>query len=418
MEDNPNHDWTDYRVNWESTLVASLLQPDVWHYEVAPWPERVFAGKYPARAGSPERSPIPPAYATELQTVMNALNDLDQPQAEWASGTTGLGVLVSDSLMFERGGPSSSDEHMGSFYGLAMPLVKRGMPVTPVQLENIDLPKYLNGFHVLLLTYQGMKPLTAQVHEALADWVNQGGVLVMADDDSDPFNAVREWWNSNGLNFATPRLHLFAQLGLENQPSLAEATPRRVGKGAIVWLRRNPVEFTANAQSEAVLVEAVKKAVELSKSSWREANHLLLRRGPYVVAAGLEESVQAEPPALSGRFVNLLDPELAVRTRVTVAPGSRYFLLDLSRKRGSRPMVLASACRSRVTATGRRALTMTVEGVEDTAAIVLVYWPGTPPRAATLAGKPLDVAQDSASDHLVWLRFTNRSQPRELRLSR
>ena len=25
VEDNPDHDWTDYRVNWESTMVASLL---------------------------------------------------------------------------------------------------------------------------------------------------------------------------------------------------------------------------------------------------------------------------------------------------------------------------------------------------------------------------------------------------------
>lgn len=415
VEDNPNHDWTDYRVNWESTLVASLLQPEVWHYEVAPWPERVFAGKYRAHAGSPERSPIPPAYATELQTVMNALNDLDQPQVAWQCGTIGLGVLVSDSLMFERGGHSSSDEHMGCFYGLAMPLVKRGLPVTPVQLENSNLPKYLDPFRVLLLTYQGMKPLNPQVHLALANWVKQGGVLVVADNDADPFNSVREWWNGDGLSFATPRLHLFAQLGLENSPSPPDGTPMRVGKGAVLWLRHNPVEFTEN---ESNLIDAVKAAVKLSKSAWHEANHLLLRRGPYLVAAGLEESNPAEPLALSGRFVNLLDPDLAVKDRVTVMPGARYFLLDLDRKRGSRPLVLASACRSRVTAGERGSLSMKIEGVEDTPAVVLIYWPGSRPRTVTLEGKPLAIAQYSASDHLLWLRFTNRSIPRELSLSR
>ena len=47
--------WEDYRVNWESTLVASLLQPDVWRYEVAPWPERVFGGSYPKKAQREER---------------------------------------------------------------------------------------------------------------------------------------------------------------------------------------------------------------------------------------------------------------------------------------------------------------------------------------------------------------------------
>ncbi|MBC8107609.1 MAG: hypothetical protein H7Z14_13545, partial [Anaerolineae bacterium] len=48
IEDNANHSWHDYRTNWESTLVASLLQPEVWHYEIMPWPHRVFEKKYPA----------------------------------------------------------------------------------------------------------------------------------------------------------------------------------------------------------------------------------------------------------------------------------------------------------------------------------------------------------------------------------
>ncbi len=101
IEDNPNHDWEDYRINWESTLVASLFQPEVWRYEVAPWPERVFGGRYPRR--STERAPMPPSYATEVQTVINALNDMNQRQVEWDCGTTDIGVLVGDSLMFERG---------------------------------------------------------------------------------------------------------------------------------------------------------------------------------------------------------------------------------------------------------------------------------------------------------------------------
>ena len=29
IEDNPDHSWDDYRTNWESTLVASLLWPEV-----------------------------------------------------------------------------------------------------------------------------------------------------------------------------------------------------------------------------------------------------------------------------------------------------------------------------------------------------------------------------------------------------
>ena len=140
IEDNANHDWTDYRVNWEATLVASLLQPDVSHYEVAPWPERIFGGSYPRNAAAGVRQGIPPAYATELQTVMNALNDMDQRNVEWNCASAGFGLLVGDSLMFERGDPTPSDSHLGQVYGLALPFVKRGIPITPVQLENVTSP--------------------------------------------------------------------------------------------------------------------------------------------------------------------------------------------------------------------------------------------------------------------------------------
>ncbi|MDB6110103.1 MAG: hypothetical protein JWR69_1853, partial [Pedosphaera sp.] len=197
IEDNPDHDWNDYRVNWESTMVASLLQPEVWRYEVAPWPERIFGGKYPHRGKAEDRKSMPPAYATEVQTVINALNDMNQKQVAWDCGTTGIGVLVGDGLMFQRGEPEGSESHMSDVYGMALPLLKRGMPVTPVQLENVTVPKYLDGFRLLLLSYHGMKPLSAEVHGPLVKWVKQGGVLVVCDDDSDPYRKVREWWNSD-----------------------------------------------------------------------------------------------------------------------------------------------------------------------------------------------------------------------------
>ena len=47
VEDNPRHTWLDYRTNWQSTLTASLVQPEVWRYEVMPWPQRVFQGRHP-----------------------------------------------------------------------------------------------------------------------------------------------------------------------------------------------------------------------------------------------------------------------------------------------------------------------------------------------------------------------------------
>jgi len=414
VEDNPNHDWEDYRVNWESTLVASLFQPEVSHYEVAPWPERVFAGTYPRKGKPEEREAIPPAYATELQTVMNALNDMNQSRVKWDCGTTGMGVLVSDSLMFQRGDPTPSDPHLSHVYGLALPLLKRGMPVTPVQLENLTVTNYLDGFRLLLLSYHGQKPLSPEVHAPLANWVKRGGVLVVVDDDTDPYNSVPDWWNSDGHSYPTPRGHLFVQLGLVwKKMALAEGEFAKVGQGGVLWLRENPAKLAASADGDARLVQAVKQAASHTRLKWRETSHLLLRRGPYLIAAGLDESVPGEAKELRGRFVNLFDPQLRVSDAVRLTPSSRFFLLDLKPVRSDETRVLASACKVLPTKRSPTQLVLTVDGVGHTPAIVLLHTP-RPPREITLAGQPVKDFEYSASEKLLWIHFPNKTCPREL----
>ena len=413
VEDNPEHDWEDYRVNWESTLVASLFQPEVWHYEVAPWPERVFGGTYPRKGKPGERESIPPAYATELQIVMNALNDMNQSRVEWDCGTTGLGLVVSDSLMFQRGEPTPSDPHLSHVYGLALPLLKRGMPVTPVQLENLSVTNYLDGFRLLLLSYHGQKPLSAEVHAPLSIWVKRGGVLVVVDDDSDPYNRVREWWNSDGHHYATPREHLFEKLGLVEGTTITEGELVKAGKGGVLWLRENPARLAASAEGDTRLVQTIRQTAARSRLKWRETNHLLLRRGPYLVAAGLDESVAGEARELRGRFINLFDPNLRVNETVKLAPGSRLFLLDLKSVRGNEPRVLASGCKSLRKHQSTSQIALTVEAVGRTPGIVLLHAPKLP-RAVTLASQPVEDVEYSADEKLLWVRFLNEASPREL----
>jgi hypothetical protein len=411
IEDNPNHDWTDYRVNWESTLAASLFQPEISKFEVAPWPERVFGGRYPRSVAPEDRKPIPPSYATELQTVFNALNDMKQSRVEWDCGTTGIGVLVSDSLMFQRGQPTPSDPYLGNVYGLAMPLLKHGLPVTPVQLENVTVPDYLDGFHILLLSYDGQKPLSPEVHPPLADWVKRGGVLIFCDKDADPYLKVHEWWNSNGKNYATPREPLFELLGLDK--SVTAGQFNRIGKGGLIWMCERPAELSTSAQGAARVVAAAELAAKKIQRKWRDTNYLLLRRGPYLVAAGLDESTEGNPRALHGRFVNLFDSELRVQNDISISPGSRRFLLDLDAVRTGRPHLLAAACKALLKEQARHQISFTVEGVGETPAIMLLESIKAP-RGVTLAGKNLTTFEYSAKERLLWIRFENATVPRAL----
>jgi hypothetical protein len=410
IEDNPNHDWEDYQRNWEGTLTASLFQPEVWQFEVAPWPERIFGRKYPRR--SEDRKTIPPAYATELQVVMNALNDLKQERVKWDCGTTGIGLIISDSLMFQRGEPIASDEHLSQVYGLALPLLKRGMPVLPVQLENVTLPGYLDNCRVLLLSYHGQKPLSPEVHTPLAAWVKGGGSLVVCDDDSDPYQRVTDWWNRNGRNYATPREHLFEQLGI-SKPARDSDTGWRVGQGRVMWLRQDPAKCAASAQGDQQVVAAVKQAAKWAKLKWRETNYLLLERGPYVVAAGLDESIDGEPRMLRGRFVNLFDAELRVRDSIRIEPNGRYLLRDLKQGRGREPQVLASAGKALEMGREKKSLTLAVEGVARTPGVMLLHAPRAP-RGITLEGQAVKDFSYSATDKLLWIRFENEARPRTL----
>ena len=413
IEDNPNHDWTDYKNNWESTLTASLFQPEVSQYEVAPWPERIFNGRYPRSANLEDRKGIPPAYATELQTVFSALNDLKQPRVEWDCGTPGIAVLVSDSLMFQRGQPTPSDPHLGNIYGLAMPLLKCGLPVMPVQLENVTHSNYLAGFKILLLSYDGQKPLSPNVHAPLVDWVKRGGVLIFCDADADPYLKVRDWWNSDGKKYATPREPLFEQLGLNAAVKADEFNA--IGRGGLIWLRERPAHFSASAEGAAQVVTATKLAAKKIGLEWREKNYLLLRRGPYVIAAGLDESIAGEPKTLRGHFVNLFDPELRVLDSVKIAPGTRYFLRDLDASPERAPQLLASACKALPVKSADKSLSFLVEGVAQTPAVMLLRV-AQPPRSVTLDDQPVEHFDFSKKDGLLWIRFGNEAKPRTLTL--
>ncbi len=413
IEDNPRYSWRNYRENWESTLTASLLWPQVWRFEVMPWPERIFHGKYPTKdreeraAGEAVvKEALPTAYGTELMTVINALNDMKQPQTEWECGTQSVGVVVADTMMFQRGEPSPSDPNLGSFYGLAMPLLKRGLPVEPVQMENSVLPGALTPYKVLLMTYEGVKPPNAEDSVAVANWVKGGGVLVFVDDDQDPFNAVRAWWNTAPLGFATPRAALFAHLGIAT-----DAVPgtHPVGKGALLYHVASPAALSYRRTGADVVRNLVQSACQAANLPYRETNYLALRRGPYIVGAGLDESLPDAPLTLTGRLVDLFDARLPILDAVTLTPGHRAFLLDLDRMGDKNPVILAAACKTR----GMRRLPgggfrFHAAGPDKTEAVVLLRL-HAPPQDVSLDKQPLPSAAQAwdAATQTLRLRFPN-----------
>lgn len=218
VEDDPNYKWEEYHIWYNQCLVSKLMFPWVTDYEVMPWPDRIFLPGYGTGGGSPG----PSEYLTQLMVNIAVLNDMEnQEEVLWDCGTMGTGVLVGDTLAWQRGGPKGSS--MDSLNGLVVPLLRKGIPVQIVPIERINDEGYLDDFKVLLLSYDMWKPLDPSYHDSLASWVRNGGVLLFFEGD-DPYNAVSEWWREKG--YAAPGEHLFATLGLDVQFELKNAGER------------------------------------------------------------------------------------------------------------------------------------------------------------------------------------------------
>ncbi len=370
---------------WEDQADAQRLRDAISHFYHNPTDQRAL---------------IPSTYAAELQIVFNALRDMHWPgDTEWLHGQTGVGVAISDTLMYQRGDPEPSDPDMSSLYGLALPLVKHGMALTMAQLECALDPGYLDNIRVLLLTYEGQKPPAPAIHAALADWIWRGNALLLFGA-GDAYDAVREWWNQDGANYARPQEHLTELLGLGRAPAPGTYP---CGDGYVIVAYVSPAALAHDPQGADVVLDYVKQARAALGLPWTEGNLLALRRGPYVVAAGMDESTGAAT-TLPGVFVNLFDGDLLVLTAPVIAPDTRWLFYDLARC-PEHPWVIAASGRVRDEAYDGHSLTFTIEGMADTPCVIRARVSQCP-ASVIAAGKPAGVTWDAAS-RTVLICFPN-----------
>lgn len=338
-------DWADYKRNYEATFTAQLLYPMVADYETMPWPERIYTRPY-RLANSEERVLIPKYYSTQMQIMVNALNNI-QVSSNRVTGSDGIAVLMGNSLMFQRFPVHNGfeDPQFSNFYGQTLPLVKRGVPVKTVHMENLSYAATLKDVRVLIMSYSNMKPMSADVHKHLAEWVNKGGVLIYCGRDDDPYQKVMEWWNTKENTFTSPSEHLFRQLKIQPAENTVKYT---VGKGKFYLLRQNPKEFVLEGKADDVFVNAVKEAYEQDSKSGKLVvkNNFYLQRGPYDIVSVMDESTNGEPYVINGPVIDLFDPKLPALAKKSVDPGTQGFVYNISRVENKKnPQVLASASR-------------------------------------------------------------------------
>ena len=401
IEDAPK-DWADYKQNYQATFTAQLLYPQIADYEVMPWPARIYEGLYRVSANSEEKARIPRFYSTQMQIMVNTLNFMPLSKNK-VSGSQGISVLMANSLMFQRSlepVEGYEDPQLSNFFGLALPLLKRGVPVSITHLENTGYADTWKDVKVLLMTYSNMKPLDPKAHQDLADWVKQGGIIVYCGRDNDPYQSVLEWWNQNGNTYTAPSQHLFQ---LMQMPEKAEEGVYQYGKGRVYVVRQDPKEFVMQAAGDQSLLSVIEKAY--GKLEYK--NHFYLERGPYILAAVVDENaVSSEPLQLNGSYIDLFDPKLPCLKQKTVNPGEQAFLFDIRAvSQKNHPQVLAAASRQSDESIGKKSYSFIAKSPAETDNVMRILLPKKP-KEITASCSPFTSEWDEDT-HTLLLQFEN-----------
>lgn len=384
IEDLPSYTWENYRYNYVKTATASLLHPHIWHYEICPWPHRVFEGCYPrvqpriaekieTSFATEESKPIPQSYATLLSSMFQLFGDMEQKDIAFEGDLPGVGLFMSDSGLFQRTFPdgivtgepieerfrkalhknsgNAVDEEMAAalmkeieaddsmmkdfiqspafpqFFGMALPLVKYGLPLKPVQLDNVRrFAGYLNDCRFLILSYEYIKPEAPDVNASLVSWVRSGGTLLYIGDGSDPFHGISSWWRQSG--YENPAQHLFEMAGLEQNPADGQYT---TGKGRIIVWNMLPARLCLSKELTGEYRKLVKEGLKECGADWQYRNDLTLHRGPYIISAVMDESVSDAPKRFEGLFADMLENDYRIIDKKEIGSDENAILFDFSK---------------------------------------------------------------------------------------
>jgi hypothetical protein len=133
-----------------------------------------------------------------------------------------------------------------------------------------------------------------------------------------------------------------------------------------------------------------------------------------VIAAGIEQPVEARRVWLHGRFIPLFDAGLPVVDNVEIHPGMRSVLVDLDAIPQGHEGVVAAACQIRGETVSPEAVRFQADGVDQSEAVVCVAISGKP-RKVLIEGK---VSDFDFADGILRLRFVNTVSPKKIEIDR
>ena len=422
-----NHDysWELRRQLWADTLAAQLLQPEITRFESIIWPDRCYAG-------------ADDDYRTVQLTIDALLQKIGAWDSELYSGSTGISVALSDTYAYQDVTPAGYTNKQ-ALYGLTIPLVERGIPVSFTWLDRLESAEDLAGVGLLLVSYDMIQPKSEKVNEILAGWVKEGGVLLAVGGAGTLDDAPGEWW---GKQSQTPFSNLIQHLGVQLEtsalgdiaacawsgdpqfgqgidgmvlPSGAWDTAQvyqgdgeaflaaeglateaktlgmqwSIGKGRLLAVGLPSGVFAQGIEGPDAVRALVRYAASFTDRYYLESDVMTARRGDIVVSHAMNH---AQGVTLTGDFADLLDPNLTITDTVELAAGQSSILYDLSALRSESvpKLVSAGGILKQMISETADTTRFTLTGPADSTAAALLLGNGRTPQSitVTLDGKP------------------------------
>ncbi|MFI4912358.1 MAG: hypothetical protein ACIAQZ_11890 [Sedimentisphaeraceae bacterium JB056] len=322
VEDDPNHDWEDFKSWYQQCTVAMLMMTDIDSYEIMPWPERVFLNNtFTPGIEDNAQELVPAGYLKQILSVTQVLQDV-RLGGDWLSCNSQgqIGIAVADSTMWQK----NEEVILDGLYGLRLPLLHKGILASNFIMERLADVEYTKRFSVIVVSYKDFKPYEQWMNELLIEWVSNGGVLVVIGHESDELDREESfWWKDKGLD--SPTDALLDGFGFE-----LDAGSWGYGEGEVVYYKETPSDY----------VDVVSKAASLTNNVTEQSGYFAVRRGDFVIAYS-----QTEQYLLDGLFVNVFEENLSLQNGINLEPGQYGIFKDVSSKLNDVPCVLHTTYR-------------------------------------------------------------------------
>jgi len=397
-------------------IVSQLAFPDIYRYNTVVWPDRSMS-----RGGCENLTPVS---TDDFNTIICNIVSVQANMYKYREPVISenqpvkVGVMSLDSMCYPAGGPTNTvsyDCFFSSFAGLFY----NGVMVEAIpagrEKSHADV---LKDYDLIIVSYDLMKPQNTLVNEKLAEYVEQGGVVLFMSGQSSYEDLVSTWWNQAGLS--CPLDDLLARVDLQTSKrktglrsallspsdarlaktlgelpmsgnligyaSVGNATPlyygddgniiafgKVYGKGHFYYFGIDP-NFFGDANKGDVLFGIVKAMMAEAKSATIvPKGSISYRRGPVYGFAAVKD----ESPIEQGQYIDLFDPRLGIVTALSVPEGRSELLYDVAGKiAAGKPAVLFAQGNNPAVYESSERLRVVTAGPTDTFGCIRVYLPG------------------------------------------